>query len=99
MTFEGYGETGTKVLTAAEKLFAEYGYHGVSLRQITAAAKVNLAAVNYHYSDKQSLYAEILAYRLRQLKQARLAKLADAEARALGAPVPLEELMAILASP
>ena len=99
MSFEGYSETGTKVLTAAETLFSEYGYHGVSLRQITAHANVNLAAVNYHYSDKQSLYVEILTYRLLQLKTARLNKLTEAEDRALGAPVPLEELMNILAGP
>ena len=99
MSFEGYGETGTRVLIAAEALFAEYGYHGVSLRQITARANVNLAAVNYHHSDKQSLYAEILTYRLRQLKQARLTRLAEAESRAAGAPVPLAELVDILARP
>ncbi len=99
MSFEGFGETRTKVLTAAESLFAEHGYHGVSLRQITAHAKVNLAAVNYHHSDKQSLYGEILTYRLRQLKQARLDQLAAAEARAASTPVPVDELMRILAAP
>ncbi len=99
MAFEGYGETGTKVLTAAESLFAEYGYAGVSLRRITAQAGVNLAAVNYHHSDKQSLYAEILTSRLRQLSQARLARLANAEARAAGAAVPLGELVDLLARP
>lgn len=99
MSLEQYGETGTKVLTAAELLFAEYGYHGVSLRQITANAGVNLAAVNYHYSDKQSLYVELLTYRLRQLNQVRLAKLAEVEARAANAPVPVADLIDILARP
>ncbi len=99
MGFEGFSETGTKVLTAAEGLFAEYGYHGVSLRQITAKAGVNLAAVNYHHSDKESLYGEMLRYRLKQLSQIRAARLAEAEARAAGAPVPLAALMEILARP
>jgi AcrR family transcriptional regulator len=99
MLLETYGETGAKVLSAAEVLFAELGYDGVSLRRITAEAGVNLAAVNYHYSDKQSLYREILAYRLRQLSQARLDRLAEAEARASGAAVPLEEIVDILAQP
>jgi AcrR family transcriptional regulator len=98
MSFEGYTETQTKVLVAAESLFAEYGFHGVSLRQITARANVNLAAVNYHHSDKQSLYGEILAYRLHQLKQARLTKLTSAEADAQGGPVPLDQLITILAA-
>jgi AcrR family transcriptional regulator len=99
MSFDGYGETGTKVLIAAENLFAEYGYHGVSLRQITVKAGVNLAAVNYHHSDKESLYSEILRYRLKQLNRARLAKLAEAEARAAGEPVAMATLADVLARP
>lgn len=93
------GETGTRILTAAESLFSEYGFDGVSLRRITAEAGVNLAAVNYHYSDKQSLYLEILTYRLRQVSQARLHRLTEADTRASGSPVPLEEIVDILAQP
>src|SRR6478609_4142431 len=99
MLLDTYGETGAKILTAAESLFAEYGYDGISLRRITAAAGVNLAAVNYHYSDKQSLYVEIVTCRLRQLSEARLHRLAEAEARAGGAAVSLEEIVDILAQP
>lgn len=97
--FEGHGETGNRILIAAEKLFADFGYHGVSLRQITAEAEVNLAAVNYHHSDKQSLYLEILTYRLRQVSGERLERLSAAEARAAGSPVPISELIDILARP
>ncbi|MEJ1973585.1 MAG: helix-turn-helix domain-containing protein [Lacunisphaera sp.] len=93
------GETGTRILTAAESLFSEYGFDGVSLRRITAEAGVNLAAVNYHYSDKQSLYLEILTYRLRQVSQARLHRLTEADTRASGSPLPLEEIVDILAQP
>lgn len=92
-------ETGKRVLIAAELLFAERGYDGVSLRQITTAAGVNLAAVNYHYRDKQSLYVEILAGRLRQLSHARLTRLAEAESRAAGSIVPMAEIVDILARP
>ena len=99
MAIENAGETGAKLLASAETLFAEYGYDGVSLRRITADAGVNLAAVNYHYSDKQSLYLEILTYRLRQLSQARLDRLATAEARAGGEPLPLAEIVDIFAAP
>ena len=99
MPIETFTKTGSKLLTAAEALFAEYGYDGVSLRRITADAGVNLAAVNYHYDDKQSLYLEILSYRLRQLSQARLDRLAAAEARAGEAPVPLAEIVDIFAAP
>jgi AcrR family transcriptional regulator len=99
MVFESYGETGAKLLRAAEPLFAAYGYEGVSLRRITAEAGVNLAAVNYHYDDKQSLYLEILTYRLQQLSQARLSRLAAAEVVANGAPPTLAEIVDILAAP
>lgn len=90
-------ETSEKILHPAELLFAEHGYDGVSLRRITAGAGVNLAAVNYHYSDKRSLYLEILTRRLRQLSHARLTRLTEAEARASGSLVPLAEIVDILA--
>lgn len=93
------GATGQKILVVAEGLFAELGYHGVSLRQITAQAGVNLAAVNYHHSDKESLYAGILRRRLRELTEARLARLAAAESASAGEPVPLPELIDLLAAP
>lgn len=100
MLSDGYGETGAKILLTSELLFAEYGYAGVSLRRITAEAGVNVAAVNYHYSDKQSLYLEVLTYRLRQLSRARLERLAAAEAHAGSSdPIPIAEIIDILAQP
>ena len=47
--------TKTRLLEATEALFIKYGYDAVLLRQITERAKVNLAAVNYHFGDKDSL--------------------------------------------
>lgn len=99
MLSDEFGETGTKILLAAESLFAEQGFHGVSLRQITAKAGVNLAAVNYHYSDKQSLCREILVCRLREVNKIRLDELSQAEARAQESVVPLEEIIGIMARP
>jgi AcrR family transcriptional regulator len=60
------------MLNAAEELFAERGYHGTSVRQITERAAVNLAAINYHFKDKESLYRSVLSRRLRPLNQNRL---------------------------
>lgn len=48
-------DTVTKILDAAEELFAEYGFAETSLRTITAKADVNLAAVNYHFGSKKAL--------------------------------------------
>lgn len=92
-------ETKGKILTAAESLFAEHGLNGVSLRQITAKAGVNLASVNYHYYDKETLCREIITRRLRAINATRLAELTQAEARLAGRPVPLVEIMGILAHP
>lgn len=47
--------TQSKILDAAEFLFAERGFAETSLRTITSRAKVNLASVNYHFGSKKSL--------------------------------------------
>lgn len=99
MLIDEFGETGCRILLTAESLFAEHGFDGISLRQITAKAGVNLAAVNYHYSDKQSLCREILLYRLREINKVRLGALSQAEARAQGAVVPLDEIIGLMARP
>ncbi|MGK0445954.1 MAG: AcrR family transcriptional regulator [Bermanella sp.] len=48
-------DTVTRILDAAEELFAEHGFAETSLRTITARADVNLAAVNYHFGSKKAL--------------------------------------------
>jgi len=99
MPVDHFGETEFRILIAAESLFAEHGFHGISLRQITAKAGVNLAAVNYHYNDKQSLCRELLVYRLKEINKIRLSELSQAEARASGSIVPLDEIIGIMARP
>jgi AcrR family transcriptional regulator len=88
-----------RILIVAEKLFAVHGFHGVTLRQLTSAAEVNLAAVNYHHTDKESLFRTILSRRLAQLSAERLRLLNAAEARATGEPMPLQEIADCLAAP
>ncbi|RLV60668.1 TetR/AcrR family transcriptional regulator [Parashewanella curva] len=53
--------TKTKILNAAEKLFAERGFSETSLRLITSKAEVNLASVNYHFGSKKELIRAVLA--------------------------------------
>ena len=74
------------ILLAAEKLFAQRGYHAVTIRQIAAEAGVPLSLVGYHYGPKDALFQAIFAHwnstieeRLRDLKHARtLPRIIDA---------------------
>lgn len=68
-------DTKTKILDAAEQLFAEHGITSTSLRGITNAANVNLAAVNYHFGSKDQLVLETFRRRIGPLNQARIAAL------------------------
>ena len=53
-------ETRGRLLTAAERLFADRGFKKVTVRDICRAARANVAAVNYHFGDKLALYREVL---------------------------------------
>lgn len=68
-------DTKQRILNAAEYHFARDGYHATSLRSITAAAKVNLAAVNYHFGSKEALLEAVIEHRLTPLNEARLGQL------------------------
>jgi AcrR family transcriptional regulator len=52
-------DTRTQLLDAAERLFAERGYRGTSVRAITDLAGANLAAVGYHFGSKADLMAAV----------------------------------------
>ena len=71
-------DTKTRILDTAERLFAQKGFDAVSLRNIIASAKVNLAAVHYHFGSKQALVHAVIGRRLRPINGERLAKLAEA---------------------
>jgi AcrR family transcriptional regulator len=64
--------TKQRILDSAEALFARHGFAGASLRQVTASANVNLAAVNYHFGSKENLINEVFRRRLDELNAQRL---------------------------
>src|SRR5689334_17647730 len=64
--------TKQRILDSAESLFARHGFAGASLRQVTATANVNLAAVNYHFGSKENLINEVFRRRLDALNEERL---------------------------
>jgi AcrR family transcriptional regulator len=80
-------DTRLRILDAAEVLFTEYGFEATTLRRITGAAEVNLAAVNYHFGSKEALIREVFRRRLTWLNQQRLKELDRLEVEAGGAPV------------
>lgn len=91
--------TKQRILDAAERLFAERGFAATSLRSITAAAGVNLAAVNYHFRSKEALLEAVFARRLAPLNQKRLELLDACEARAGQGRLPLEAVIEAFFAP
>jgi AcrR family transcriptional regulator len=71
--------TRTAILNAAERLYADRGFADVTLRDIVAAAEVNLAAVNYHFGSKDELIAELYVTRSLATNRERLNELKAAE--------------------
>src|ERR1700694_5304589 len=67
------------ILAAAERLYADRGFGDVTLRDIVAAADVNLAAVNYHFGSKDELIAELFVTRSIATNRERLNELKAAE--------------------
>ncbi|AEN13315.1 MULTISPECIES: TetR family transcriptional regulator [unclassified Streptomyces] len=68
-------DTRTKVLDAAERLFAENGYRGTSVRAITNLAGANLAAVAYHFGSKAELMAAVARRVIEPINKAQHARL------------------------
>ena len=59
--------TKDKILDAAELFFADKGFNGTSLREITSQAEVNLAAVNYHFGSKKELIKAVMSRYMNEL--------------------------------
>src|SRR5678815_2053790 len=97
-TEEAQAATKAAVFNAAERLFALHGFQNVSVRDITAEAKVNLASVNYHFGSKDALLFEIFRRRTAELNRERARMLHEANDRHAGKP-PIREILEALFAP
>jgi AcrR family transcriptional regulator len=91
-------QTRTSILDAAERLYADRGFADVTLRDIVAAAGVNLAAVNYHFGSKDELIAELFVTRSLATTRERLNELKAAEA-AGGGRAEIDAILRALVGP
>lgn len=55
-------DTRLRILHAAAAVFADFGFEKATVRVICERASVNIAAINYHFRDKENLYIEVLKY-------------------------------------
>ncbi len=92
-------DTRRRILAAAETLFMERGFAATSMRSITARARVNLAAVNYHFGSKEALIREVFESRLGPLNAARVTYLDDFERAADGRPLAVEQIIEAILAP
>jgi AcrR family transcriptional regulator len=92
-------ETRERLLDAAERLFAEEGITRTSLRAITLAAGVNVAAIHYHFGSKEALLQGVFTRRLAPVNRERLARLETVEREAGSAALPLEPVLEAFLAP
>jgi AcrR family transcriptional regulator len=56
-----------RILAAAVQLFAQYGYHAATMRDIARISGIQAASIYYHYASKQALLVEIMDTHMRGL--------------------------------
>lgn len=91
--------TKERLLNAGERLFAEKGIKETSIRDITTAADVHLAAVNYHFGSKDGLIHAVIKRRIEPLNEERLRLLDNYQSRHGEDPVPPKLILRALMTP
>jgi AcrR family transcriptional regulator len=92
-------DTKSKILDSAEELFMEHGFDATSVRLITTAAGVNLAAANYHFGSKEELFQAVLTRRLDPMNRDRVQLLTAYEQAAGARPLTCEKILAAMFIP
>jgi len=70
--------TRARLLGAAKAQFAQVGYQAASIRDLTQAARTNVASINYHFGDKHGLYVEVFQEIFADLRELRIQRINEA---------------------
>ncbi|HPI96888.1 MAG TPA: TetR/AcrR family transcriptional regulator, partial [Gammaproteobacteria bacterium] len=90
--------TKERILDTTEKIISEKGFSGISLRSLSNIAQTNLAAVNYHFGNKEKLIEEMLERRLNNLFELRI-KLLDELESGSDSPCNLRQILEAFIAP
>ena len=83
-------DTRERLLDAAERLFCQNGFEATCVRELTALAGCNVAAVNYHFGGKQGLYQQMFRRQMQRMLDSHIQTIEGV----LAGPAPsLEELL------
>ena len=63
-----FTEKQIQILEVAETLFAEKGFDGTSIRDISKVAKINVAMISYYFGSKERLLQSLIVYRTTDIK-------------------------------
>jgi AcrR family transcriptional regulator len=91
--------TRDRILDAAERLFAEKGFEGVSVREITGAAEADVSLAYYHFKSKRDLFDQVMLRRVDYLNEIRFKALEEVERRHVNDKATLEEIVGAVTSP
>lgn len=85
--------TRDRILDAAEQIFAERGFEGASMRNITARAKVNLSVIYYYFKSKEDLLFAVFQKYIQPRIDQQVVMLKEAREAAGTKPIPLRTLV------
>lgn len=93
-------ETRERIIATAARLFAQYGFHGVSLRQIAKEAGIQASLAQYHFKTKESVFRAVFERCILPINHDRLSRLDRCEMeRAAGGDVGLDDIIRAFVEP
>lgn len=92
-------DTKKSILRVAAQHFAQHGYRGTSLREITKELGINVAAIHYHFGSKEGIYHAVVFQFFNQIREERMALLTACEKRRNDDPQLLESIFNAMIAP